>query len=63
MALTHLAAYLLQIPPEDKQELLTMNSAVELTQRILATYRREIIVLRAMLEHESDSEDGPFSLN
>lgn len=64
MSLAYLAAFLLQIPPQRKQDLLAALNASALLTDIYAVYRRETTLLRAMLKHQAQEEqDGLFSLN
>jgi Lon protease-like protein len=65
LALAYLAASVLQVPPAQKQALLTIEESDELAHMLRALYRHEIAVLRALLsppEGEVQSI-GPFSAN
>jgi Lon protease-like protein len=63
LALTYLAAYLLQIPMEQKQDLLAAPDALTMIHETHTLYRREVALLAAMLARSAAEEDGPFSLN
>lgn len=63
LALVYLAAFLLQIPADQKQELLDMMDARELAGAVLAAYRRETVLLDAMLRQKVTDDNGLFSLN
>ncbi len=64
LPLTYLAAYLLQIPLEQKQDLLAAPDALTFIQATHALYRREVTLLAAMLARTTaEEEDNPFSLN
>lgn len=62
-ALAYLAAALLQIPADQKQNLLAMNQANDLLTDIRTIYRREVALLNAIIERESAQIQGLFSLN
>lgn len=67
MVLAYLAAVLLQIPPEQKQELLAAERALDLLTAMYGIYRREVPLLRVMLaeaqrEHMRETA-GSFSVN
>ncbi len=62
-ALAYLAAALLQIPADQKQNLLAMNQASDLLSDIRTIYRREVALLNAIIERESHQVQGLFSLN
>ena len=62
--LAYMAAMLLQAPYQKKQAFLEINSADKLVHEIYDACRREISVLRSMLNPViSPNQDGPFSLN
>jgi Lon protease-like protein len=56
LMLAHLAAVLLQTPPEDKQELLNSASALELLNKTNKMYSREIPLLRRMIHSNEYGE-------
>ncbi|MBN2146779.1 MAG: LON peptidase substrate-binding domain-containing protein [Anaerolineales bacterium] len=58
----NMAAMLLQIPLDQKQQLLEINEAVQFTSQLKEVYRREVALVRAMLE-EKPGGDTVFSLN
>jgi hypothetical protein len=62
--LAYLGAALLQtLSPVEKQELLKLNSAVELIDRVRAIYHREVTLLDMMMARDSSAATLPFSLN
>lgn len=63
--LAYLAATVLQVPALDKQPLLAEPVAANLLNDMRSLYRRELPLLRAMLEfrQEIPAGPGPFSLN
>ncbi len=63
VSLAHLAAYLLDTAAGEKQRLLASDSAADLVTRVVALYRAEIPLLRAMLEQAEPPRFGPFSLS
>jgi hypothetical protein len=63
LVLAYLAAVLLQIPPEQKQKLLTSKHATDLLNDLLVIYRRELALLRALLSGEARQSLGHFSVN
>lgn len=58
-----LAAYLLQIPPEQKQDLLSLPNLLILAQKTALLYRREVRLLEAQQERRAPHLRGPFSAN
>jgi uncharacterized protein len=63
MRLAYLAAFLLQIPASQKQNLLDINDAEELLADLRDIYRREVTLLRAMLTARESEDIGTFSSN
>lgn len=63
LMLCHLAAALLQMPPEEKQKLLETGSALELINATNQVYTREISILRAIIERGKDQSKTPVSQN
>ena len=62
--LAYLTATLLQAPFKHKQSFLEINGAAELVHTIYDACRREISILRNMLDPAvSPNQDGPFSMN
>jgi Lon protease-like protein len=63
--LAYLAATVLQIPNDQKQVLLATDRAETLLQDMRGIFRRELPVLRLLLEEEkaTPGAQGPFSLN
>ena len=59
---TYTAASLLQISNIDKQELLSLDTAIHLLEGLTAIYRREVALAKAMLA-QSQEIKGAFSLN
>lgn len=64
-SLAYLAATVLQIPNTQKQSLLSMTEATAMLKDMEQRYRRELPVLRLMLQEEVAVPMGPapFSLN
>jgi Lon protease-like protein len=65
VALAYLAAAVVQIPLNQKQDLLATNRAATFLADVRAIYRREVALLRAIVEHDADEEPAQrlFSLN
>ena len=61
--LAYLAASVLQISLEQKQQLLQVVHADELLDQIQAIYRREQALIEGILLHAERESDLPFSLN
>lgn len=63
--LSYLAATLLQVPVEKKQEILKVDQADALVNVVYKTCREELAVLKAMLatDPRKAQNAGPFSLN
>jgi hypothetical protein len=59
MAIAYLAAMVAQIPMAEKQKLLATGTAPELLERERAIYRRELSLLRAMLD-SPQAKDATF---
>lgn len=54
--LAQMAAALLQMPPNEKQELLNSTSALDLVDSTYQIYNREIAFLRTIIDHGKDEE-------
>jgi Lon protease-like protein len=64
LAVAYLAAIIAQIPAEEKQALLAMSSVVEMLEHERTILRREVSLVRAMLqEGQSPDNRPPFSQN
>ena len=63
LQLAHLASFLLNVPIEQKQNLLNIESADELISNLRTIYRREVTLLDAMLAPETAEDAGVFSAN
>ncbi len=63
LALGYLAAALVQIPTEQKQELLTADEAGSFLTEVRTVYRREVALLNAMVAHNQDESMSLFSRN
>lgn len=65
LSFAYLSAMLLQIPPEEKQKMLEINNPLRLIETLLQAYRREVALLKAMLQttYEGDGEGISFSKN
>ena len=63
--LAHIAATILQSPPELKQSLLSIETSGHLLTALIQTYRFELPLLKSMLVPQSpdNGQSGPFSLN
>ena len=61
--LGYLAAIVAQIPLTEKQHLLSLSTASELLAHERRLYRRELALLRAMLNHRHSSDASRFSPN
>jgi Lon protease-like protein len=61
--LAYLAAVLVQIPPEQKQALLAAQRAIDLLGSMEKIYRREVVMLQAIVDHGRREDLGPFSIN
>jgi Lon protease-like protein len=61
--LAYLAASVLQISVEQKQQLLQVVRSVDLIDRVQETYRREQALVEAILEHGDRDNGLPFSIN
>jgi Lon protease-like protein len=60
--MAYMAASLVQIPTQQKQQLLTIPEAVNLLEEVRAIYRREVVLLKMMLSNQV-RENDVFSLN
>lgn len=63
LVLAYLAAVLLQVPPDKKQELLSTERAVDLLSDMYKLYRREVALLQAMFLEADVENVGRFSIN
>lgn len=63
LMLAYMAAAILQIPPSQKQELLTRERAEDLVRDLLTIYRRESALLDVLLSKRGEEEGIPFSRN
>ncbi|MBN1146750.1 MAG: LON peptidase substrate-binding domain-containing protein [Anaerolineales bacterium] len=63
VALAYLAASILQIPADQKQELLALRKANELLSGLEAIYRREAAFLEILLSKREGDQGIPFSRN
>ena len=62
LTLIHMAAYLLQIPPIDKQKILEEADAGALVAQVQRLYRREVTLIGALL-HQPRTNVRGFGLN
>jgi Lon protease-like protein len=62
-SIAYLAAIVAQIPMPEKQQLLALATAEELLEHERAIYRREIALLRAMLQIQHPTQSTGFSTN
>jgi uncharacterized protein len=63
LVLAYLAAVLLQVPPDKKQDLLSRERAVDLLADMYKLYRREVALLQAMFLEADVENVGRFSIN
>ncbi|MDX1991448.1 MAG: LON peptidase substrate-binding domain-containing protein [bacterium] len=64
MSLAYLASYMLQVSAEQKQSLLAADRASLLLRELNKLYRREVLLLEALLSPPEQGENAsPFSLN
>lgn len=63
LILAHLSGVLLRIPPERKQNLLSSPSALDLLTESNQVYRREIALLRAMVDRLNEQKHKDIKLN
>ncbi len=63
LALAYLTAYLIQVPPAQKQELLALEQAARFVDSVAGVCRREVLLLNTIIERESGEDERPFSLN
>jgi Lon protease-like protein len=63
LSLVYQAAYILQIPLEQKQALLSYAKADRLLAETHRRYKRELALLRVMLGERSVQDDKSFSMN
>jgi Lon protease-like protein len=63
LGLAYLAAYLVQVPPAQKQELLAMNDAPAFVEAVGKLCRREVLFMDNILARAAAEENGPFSAN
>ena len=63
LVLAYLAAVLLQLPSDQKQELLATEQAVDFLSNMHAIYRREVALLRVLLSEGQREDVGHFSVN
>jgi len=62
LLMAYLSAALLQVPPLQKQQLLSIHDAHTLIKRLITIYNREVALTRNLLK-SSGSEQGSFSVN
>lgn len=63
LALAHLAAVLLELPPTQKQSLLTAQNTAGFLGNVYDLYRREVVLLDAIMARERQAEKHLFSKN
>lgn len=63
LALAYLAAVLLQVPPREKQSLLAAQDANGFLDEMYDLYRREVVLLDAIVAREPQAGEFPFSKN
>lgn len=63
LGLAYLAAYLIQVPPAQKQALLSLDQAATFVNTVSTLCRREVLLLDSGLARANADEARPFSLN
>ncbi len=63
LQLAYLASFLLNVPIEQKQNLLNIENADEFMTNLRIIYRREVTLLDAMLAPDTAEDSGVFSAN
>jgi Lon protease-like protein len=63
ISIAYLAAIVAQIPLAEKQALLGLDTAMEMLERERTIYRREVSLIRAMLNSAQSNTDSTFSPN
>jgi len=63
MQLAYLASFLLNVPIEQKQDLLNIENANDFITNLRIIYRREVTLLDAMLASDTTEDSGIFSAN
>ncbi len=63
LMLTYLSASLIKVELEQKQALLEAENALALVQKVRNHYRKEVTLLSALMEQETQTDQGPFSIN
>lgn len=63
VALAYLAASLLKIEPSQKQELLSILNALDLSERVRQLYRKEVTLSDRLMAQPELEYQGPFSAN
>ncbi|HWQ84162.1 MAG TPA: LON peptidase substrate-binding domain-containing protein [Anaerolineales bacterium] len=62
LSLAYLAAAVLQVPPIQKQQLLSTHTAQSLIDRLNNIFKREVALTRQLV-NKNGSQQGPFSVN
>jgi Lon protease-like protein len=62
VSLAYMAAALVQIPTQQKQQLLSISESDALLEQMRTIYRREVVLLKTMLATQVQ-ENGAFSMN
>jgi len=63
LSLAYLAAYLIQAPADQKQDLLALNDAPTFVNAVTRLCRREVLILDNIMARAVTEEMGPFSPN
>lgn len=63
LALAYLGAVLLQVPLDQKQNLLELKRTADLMKAIRVIFRREVALLEFILSKTNTETDSPFSVN
>jgi Lon protease-like protein len=63
LSFAYVASIILQISPQEKQEFLECPEAVSLLKRLLDVYRKELVLVKKIIQSNPGREDKPFSNN
>lgn len=63
LMLTYLSASLIKVELEQKQAFLEAENALALVREVRNYYRKEVTLLSALMEQETLTDQGPFSIN
>jgi Lon protease-like protein len=63
LMLAYLSASLIKVELEQKQAFLEAENALALVREVRNYYRKEVTLLSALMEQETLTDQGPFSIN